>query len=261
VSFRLHVRNVSDGQILLIHYGTWGWLPQVRDGSGKLVPVANPPDHRPVRTHHVSLQPRESRLIGDIRLQIFRGQKKERPSRGDVVLKPGSYRLSQTFRFPRDSEGKVTWAGELTSAEVPLTVEIDAEPRQNAEAFLGAALAGDDQAAAKLAEPRSAVARQLPDLRQLAGPKKLRIISVHADEADGLAVTSEVSDDRGRKGQLLLRLRKRRGNWKVTDIDFEARVQAREQVKAFLDAHPGAVAIPPAALPADKPATQPAGRR
>ncbi|KPK79636.1 MAG: hypothetical protein AMJ81_12980, partial [Phycisphaerae bacterium SM23_33] len=116
--------------------------------------------------------------------------------------------------------------------------------REVAEVFLGAATAGDDEEAVRLADPNSALPRQLKEFRQIPGVEKLKVVKVHADAAVALAATTETQDDRDRRGVLLLRLIKLVADWRVTDIDFRAPDKAKAEYDQFLEDHPRALEVP-----------------
>ena len=113
-----------------------------------------------------------------------------------------------------------------------------------AEAFLKAAMAGQDKEALRLANPGSALQHQLADFRKLGGADALAVVSVHAGKAVALAVTTNVVSDRGRKGPLMLRLIRRQDRWLVTDVDLESADDAQGNLKKFLKDHPDATLVP-----------------
>ena len=108
--------------------------------------------------------------------------------------------------------------------------------------FLSFALSGKDDEACALSDPRKAVCRQIPDLRQLAGSEKLRIRDVYVDYWEALAITTSADGSRDRAGPLLITARREQsaGKWLVVDMDFEDPGDVERKVEEFRREHPAA---------------------
>jgi hypothetical protein len=118
----------------------------------------------------------------------------------------------------------------------------DRSARQTVEAFLKAALAGKVQEARAFVERGMVPENQVKELHEL-GVKELGLTSVHADDANAVAVTDKVTvrDAGGRReGHLLLTLVKKGKRWLVRDIDFEEPGRMKQKLKRFVREHPNA---------------------
>lgn len=102
----------------------------------------------------------------------------------------------------------------------------------------------------ELADPMSAVPRQMEDIHELEIGSGLKLVSLHADNEYAMAVTTDVMHvdevyDEGRKeGPLVITLVKQDNMWLVTDIDLETEATAKDEIDRFLNNHPNAVEIP-----------------
>ncbi|MHB8957834.1 MAG: hypothetical protein ACYC4U_33210 [Pirellulaceae bacterium] len=124
VIFRLYVRNLTDKPAVLVHFGTRGWMPTVHEATGKPVPLAGVVQG-PIQRRRETLLPSQVFDVGtvDIRLDSTPDETAEQPPH--AYLAPGTYRVSQAYRFVEDAEA--TWCGELTTGELDLVV-VPAEP-------------------------------------------------------------------------------------------------------------------------------------
>jgi hypothetical protein len=116
---------------------------------------------------------------------------------------------------------------------------------QTIERFRSAVVQGRDSDAVKLTDPRSAVARQLDEWRELEkmNPQGIQIVSVYASGSAAFAITTEIVADHDREGPLVITLVKHAGNWVLKDIDVETAETAQEDLELFLEKHPDAVEI------------------
>ena len=101
----------------------------------------------------------------------------------------------------------------------------------------------------ELADPMSAVPRQMQDIQELLIGTELKLVSLRADNDHAMAVTTDVVVvdevyEHGRKeGPLVITLVKRDNVWLVTDIDLETEATAKDEIDRFLKRHPNAVEI------------------
>jgi hypothetical protein len=100
----------------------------------------------------------------------------------------------------------------------------------------------------ELADPMSAVPRQMLDLHELETGSGLELVSLHADNEWALAVTTPVvhvdEDGEREEGPLVITLIKRDDLWWVTDIDLETEATVEDELDRFFNNHPNAVEIP-----------------
>ncbi|NQT01224.1 MAG: M48 family metalloprotease, partial [Planctomycetes bacterium] len=123
ISFKAHVRNTGDKIIKLVYFGLLGWGPTIFDSNGEIVSVWTPILGFPVQKQSLSLNPGEIQSVGSVFLEL-----KPRPdTRWDgksvyprCYLTPGTYRISQKYRFADYPEAN--WHGELTTGELELTI-------------------------------------------------------------------------------------------------------------------------------------------
>jgi Leucine-rich repeat (LRR) protein len=148
VSFRLYVRSMGYKAVKLVDSvgvnpprddaPLIGWAPSVHDAAGKPLPVGMAPMDIPVLKRRRSLPAGETMLVGTVSLRLD-----SRPDRGStpfLSLQPGTYRVSQKYRFADDPEA--TWSGELASGELELRVVAAETPAEGAAADWGAAVEG-----------------------------------------------------------------------------------------------------------------------
>ncbi len=96
--------------------------------------------------------------------------------------------------------------------------------RQTLENFLEFVLAGRDEEACALCDPRTVVCRQLKGIRSLVSTEKIRLVDAWAGDREAIAFTNSTEGDRGRGGVLLITARKGKEKgapWQVVDLDFE----------------------------------------
>ena len=119
VGFRLFVRNVGGETVELVDFGTMGWMPTVRDSSGKTLLIAGVFDG-PVQRRLRSLPAGQMLSVGSVELKLDKtpGARSRWPPHAH--LEPGTYRVSQKFRFAEDPQA--IWSGELTTGELELKV-------------------------------------------------------------------------------------------------------------------------------------------
>jgi hypothetical protein len=123
VTFRLYVRNLTDKPVALVDFGTRGWMPTVHDSAGKRVLPAGV-FRGPVQRRRQALAPGELFDVGTVELRLDRTPEQRAAQPPHAYLKPGTYRVSQTYRF--DAEATATWSGELTTGDLEMVVA--AEP-------------------------------------------------------------------------------------------------------------------------------------
>jgi hypothetical protein len=101
----------------------------------------------------------------------------------------------------------------------------------------------------ELADPMSAVPRQVDDLLDLEIGSELELVSLHADDEYALAVTTDVVhvdtvyDEGHKEGPLVITLVKQDGVWLVTDIDLETEATVSDELDRFFKYHPNAAEI------------------
>ncbi len=123
ISFKVYVHNVGDKKIKLVHFGLLGWGPTIFDSNGTSVFVLTPRINMPVQKQNLSLNPGETQLIGSVFLKVESGPDIKwdgKSSDPRCYLKPGTYRISQKYRFIDDPQAD--WHGELTTGELELTI-------------------------------------------------------------------------------------------------------------------------------------------
>ena len=119
VRFPLFVRNVGGKAVVLTDFGTREWMPTVRDSTGKARLIAGRLDV-PVQRHLRSLAPGDMRSVGSVKLKLDRTSEERSQWPPHAHLEPGTYRVSQKFRFA--DHRRATWSGELTTGELELKV-------------------------------------------------------------------------------------------------------------------------------------------
>ncbi len=142
VGFRLVVRNLSGKTVELVDFGTMGWMPTVTDSAGKPVMVAGHFDG-PVQRRRHTLPDGQTLLVGTVTLMLDKNPEARASQPFHAHLAPGTYRVSQKYRFADDPEA--TWSGELATGELELEV-VPAEPpgegKQPGQADWGPAVDG-----------------------------------------------------------------------------------------------------------------------
>lgn len=114
-------------------------------------------------------------------------------------------------------------------------------PRQVVENLLVAGLAGDSEKFAWFIRGESVAAKAITidDFAQMADGHKIKVLEVHADSNDALAITSNIKGKSGdREGQLIFYLSKQTGTWLIYDGDAGDSEKAHENVDEFLITHP-----------------------
>ncbi|HAU36828.1 MAG TPA: hypothetical protein DCX07_03830, partial [Phycisphaerales bacterium] len=123
IDFLLLVRNVGSADAVLDDYVPLsGWGPTVHDANGKRLPVAIPAMGRPVKIRRSVLKSGQMLEVGRIWLELDA----QSPD-PHIDLSPGEYRVSQTYRF--DKREGTTWAGEISTGQLPLTVVVKRDPQ------------------------------------------------------------------------------------------------------------------------------------
>ena len=105
--------------------------------------------------------------------------------------------------------------------------------------YITAGLAGDKEALEEVCVPGRAVAEQaIEDLPQGKGVADLDIVMVYASDKAALAISSEIGDDRGRRGVgVFTVLLNAAARWQIDDIDFEDAEGLADEIERFMDAH------------------------
>jgi len=129
-----------------------------------------------------------------------------------------------------------------------------------AEAFLKAVLAGEDRRAATFVRPGAVAPKQMGALREFAARKRFHLARIHsfsdalAPYHESLAISSEVVDDRGRRGSLVLRMRKQfdpwrvyKNPWVIQGVEFKLTGEVAAYIKSFSERR---VALPEPGQPA-----------
>jgi len=114
------------------------------------------------------------------------------------------------------------------------------------QSFLSAIVGQDVSKLVELADPKSAIPRQVDDFKQLESGNELKLVSLHADDEWALAVTSDVvvvDDEDREQGPLVITLVKRDDLWLVTDVDLETEATVNDELDRFFNNHPNAVEI------------------
>jgi hypothetical protein len=128
-------------------------------------------------------------------------------------------------------------------------------PRQVAEAYVAASLAGKpDDAAALGAEGTSPAKPKSADkLKAVVGKDRLPVATVTVSEAGGyaLAVTgpfkvANAKPGRPETGCLVFTLTKTKDGWRVKDLDLRSEEDAKKQLEAVPGLYPDAKEIPAA---------------
>ncbi len=123
VGFKLLVRNNSAKATTLIDFEPlMGWMPTIRDTDGKRLFVNGQWDG-PVRRRKQVVAPGKTIVVGGVSLRLDESWAGPSNNPPHILLDPGKYFVSQTYRFEEDPEA--TFSGELTSGELALTVAED----------------------------------------------------------------------------------------------------------------------------------------
>ena len=135
-------------------------------------------------------------------------------------------------------------ASNLTSAEE--SKEKPLGPRETVLAYVDAATNGRIEEAAKLGEPGQTPSQPKAIKENFSAVQvgKFAVKSVHADASAALAISSDVKDDRDRKGPLVFTLAKKDDRWLIRDIDLESAETAKDELQRFLERRPDAKLIP-----------------
>jgi WD40 repeat protein len=165
---------------------------------------------------------------------------------GPATLTPGEHKLSVRFQClgVGDQSEKLVALVESNTVEFEIRPAGAAQPddrekaraadagaRRVVESFLAAAIAGRTEEAIRMTDPASAVGHQIEDVRGMAGAAAMKVVQVRVKDNTALALTTQVKDDRGRDGLLLIRLIRSRGQWLVQDIDFTSPAEARSKLE------------------------------
>jgi hypothetical protein len=133
-----------------------------------------------------------------------------------------------------------------SSADETKDKEKPRDARETVKAFVELAMDGKYEEAAKLGDPGQTPSQPkvVKDNFSKLKIENFAVKSVHADDANALAMSSKVKDDRGREGLLVFELVKKQDRWLIHDIDFENDKSAKDELKRFLDKHPDAKVMP-----------------
>ena len=114
-------------------------------------------------------------------------------------------------------------------------------PRQTAQTFLDAAIAGRADEAAALGQPGQSPSRAEKIKKEFGelNLKKLAVIRVYAGKDAALVMTGNAKH-KDRTGPMVLTLVKKDGRWLVRDIDLETEASAQGELKRFQEKHPDA---------------------
>jgi len=119
--------------------------------------------------------------------------------------------------------------------------------RESVEGYIAAALAGEDEKAAKYAYPDTTVAAQTKDMREALKGQNIRIVGACIGEWNSLAISSVIQADHGRIGSVVFHLKKvvldQKVNWLIDDIDLETLDTIGKQISYFLNNVPDAKTI------------------
>ena len=105
--------------------------------------------------------------------------------------------------------------------------------------YFAAGLAGDKETLDKVCVAGRAVAQQATtDLPEGKGVADLEIVAVYTSDEAALAISSEVGDDRGRRGVLVFTVvRNATARWQIDDVDFEDAEGLADEIERFMVAH------------------------
>ena len=119
-------------------------------------------------------------------------------------------------------------------------------PRETVLAYVDAATNGRIEEAAKMGEPGQTPSQPKAIKENFSAVQvgKFAVKSVYADASAALAISSDVKDDRDRKGPLVFTLVRKDDRWLIRDIDLESAESVKEELKRFLDRYPDAKLIP-----------------
>lgn len=119
--------------------------------------------------------------------------------------------------------------------------------RESVEGYIAAALAGEDEKAAKYAYPDTTVAAQTKDMREALKGQNIRIVGACIGEWNSLAISSVIQADHGRIGSVVFHLKKmvldQKIHWLIDDIDLETLDTIGKQISYFLNNVPDAKTI------------------
>jgi len=113
-------------------------------------------------------------------------------------------------------------------------------PRQVVENLLVAGLAGDSEKLAWFVRGESVAAKAITidDFAQMADGHKIKVLEVHADANDALAVTSNIKGKSGdQEGQLIFYLSKQTGAWLIHDADVGDPQRVQDDIARFKNKH------------------------
>lgn len=128
-------------------------------------------------------------------------------------------------------------------AEPPKDAKADtSNARQTSDSFLVAAVVGKVEEARSHADHNSISENKVKDF-QKAGIQRVDISMTFAGDTDALTISEPIEMEKEGKGHVLLYLRKKDGQWKVRDIDFEPAEKALRKQRDFLETHPEAKAV------------------
>jgi RNA polymerase sigma factor (sigma-70 family) len=116
------------------------------------------------------------------------------------------------------------------------------DARKISQLFLTAAAGGKIEEARSYADHNHISEDKVKDFQQ-AGFKRVDISTTLAGDTDALTISEPVELAKEGKGHVLVYLRKKDGQWKVRDIDFEASEKALRKQRDFLESHPEAKAV------------------
>lgn len=191
-------------------------------------------------------------LEPDMRKLLSMSQERGMPApRGRFVIvmtDEGKIALVQILNFSR-KQAQLCWivgSPEELAKQVQATNSAAhgnvASPRNVVEEFLTAVKAGDTAKALTFTSPASAVGHQLSDFAKITDLANAVIAGHYADANKALVITSDLADDRGRKGPMLVYLLKQRDLWVISDIDLESPDGAKKKLDSLLTGENGLAA-------------------
>ncbi|WP_425396568.1 M56 family metallopeptidase [Aeoliella sp.] len=161
------------------------------------------------------------------------------------VYLPGNEGYERTVAInPRgDTVVEINLGGEASSEQSTAdehTKQLQGSPVTTVRQWMRLAVAGDDDAAAKLVAPGGP--NQTDDYREAASRNEITLKEAYATSQGAVVITSALPSKRGRVGVMVFRLHQVDGQWLIKDIDFEDVEEADAQAEGFRG-HPGVKAI------------------
>ncbi len=126
VDFEVVVRNLNDTPIRLRHFGTRGYAPLIEDAAGNRLIVNVPVFNEPAQEQKLRLAPGEQVSVGSVSVVLASSPlslREPRDVQNRVAIKPGTYQVSQVFRFDEHIEpDNENGSGELHAGSVRIKV-------------------------------------------------------------------------------------------------------------------------------------------